>query len=102
MTRTWTPRALSVRQPWAWAILHAGKDVENRSWATGYRGELLIHAGKTIEDDAVDIVAGLADREVPGRELWTGGVVGRGVEMTCAGPGSPRRAVVAESPSGDG
>ena len=23
--------ALSVRQPWAWAIIHAGKDVENRS-----------------------------------------------------------------------
>ena len=23
--------ALSVRQPWAWAILHGGKDVENRS-----------------------------------------------------------------------
>lgn len=23
--------ALSVRQPWAWAILHAGKDIENRS-----------------------------------------------------------------------
>lgn len=22
--------ALSVRQPWAWAIIHAGKDVENR------------------------------------------------------------------------
>lgn len=26
-------KALSVRQPWAWAILHAGKDVENRSAA---------------------------------------------------------------------
>jgi len=25
-------KALSVRQPWAWAILHAGKDVENRDW----------------------------------------------------------------------
>lgn len=24
--------ALSVRQPWAWAIIHAGKDIENRSW----------------------------------------------------------------------
>lgn len=24
--------ALSVRQPWPWAILHAGKDIENRSW----------------------------------------------------------------------
>ncbi|WP_409188395.1 hypothetical protein [Bradyrhizobium sp. RDM4] len=23
--------ALSVRQPWAWAIIHGGKDVENRS-----------------------------------------------------------------------
>jgi len=23
--------ALSVRQPWAWAIIHAGKPVENRS-----------------------------------------------------------------------
>ena len=26
-------KALSVRQPWTWAILHAGKDVENRSAA---------------------------------------------------------------------
>ena len=23
--------ALSVRQPWAWAIIHGGKDVENRT-----------------------------------------------------------------------
>lgn len=30
---TTLPRfALAVRQPWAWAIIHAGKDVENRSW----------------------------------------------------------------------
>lgn len=25
-------KALSIRQPWAWAILNAGKDVENRDW----------------------------------------------------------------------
>ena len=24
--------ALSIHAPWAWAILHAGKDIENRSW----------------------------------------------------------------------
>ena len=24
-------RAISIRQPWAWAVVHAGKDVENRS-----------------------------------------------------------------------
>ena len=40
-------RALSVRQPWAWAIIHAGKDVENRTRRTHYRGPLLIHASNS-------------------------------------------------------
>ena len=40
--------ALSIRQPWAWAILHAGKNIENRSWGrmppyhTG--GHICLHA----------------------------------------------------------
>lgn len=38
--------ALSIRQPWAWLILNAGKDVENRKWATKVRGRVLIHAAK--------------------------------------------------------
>lgn len=38
--------AISVRQPWAWAILHAGKTIENRSWAPTYRGLLLLHVSK--------------------------------------------------------
>lgn len=25
-------QCLAVRQPWAWAIIHAGKDLENREW----------------------------------------------------------------------
>lgn len=29
-------RALSIRQPYAWAIFHAGKDVENRNWKSIY------------------------------------------------------------------
>lgn len=41
-----TPYVLTVKQPWAWAIIHAGKDVENRSRPIRYRGRLLIHAGK--------------------------------------------------------
>jgi hypothetical protein len=36
--------ALTVRPHWAWAIAHAGKDVENRSWKTDHRGLLAIHA----------------------------------------------------------
>jgi hypothetical protein len=41
-------RAISLRQPWAWAIFHAEprKDVENRNWRTDYRGPLVIHAAK--------------------------------------------------------
>jgi len=40
-------RILTVRQPWAWAIIHGGKDVENRArnLAGDYRGPIAIHAG---------------------------------------------------------
>ncbi len=38
-------RALTVRQPWAWAIAH-GKDIENRDWSTCIRGVIAIHAAK--------------------------------------------------------
>ena len=41
-------KVLTVKQPWAWAILWAGKDIENRSWATNFRGPLLIHSSKTV------------------------------------------------------
>lgn len=43
--------ALSIRQPWAWLILHAGKDIENRSWATKFRGRVLVHAAKGMTQD---------------------------------------------------
>jgi hypothetical protein len=40
-------KAISIRQPYAWAIIFGGKDVENRTWNTKYRGELAIHASST-------------------------------------------------------
>jgi hypothetical protein len=47
-------KALSIRQPWTYAIQHLGKRVENRTWPTPYRGKLLLHAGKKklLESDA--------------------------------------------------
>lgn len=39
---------LSIRQPWAWLIMNAGKDIENRTWATKVRGRVLIHAAKGV------------------------------------------------------
>lgn len=38
-------KALSVRQPWAELIARGEKTIEVRSWATEYRGPLLICAG---------------------------------------------------------
>lgn len=38
-------RILTVRQPWAWAIIHGGKDIENRvrNIVGDYRGPVAIH-----------------------------------------------------------
>jgi len=40
-------RALTVCQPFAWALMFGPKRVENRGWSTSYRGPLAIHAGKS-------------------------------------------------------
>ncbi len=37
-------KAMSIKQPWVYAILRAGKDIENRSWKRDFRGWLAIHA----------------------------------------------------------
>ncbi len=47
---------LAVRQPWAWAIIHAGKDCENRSWKRWkrdwqFRGRVAILAAKGMTQD---------------------------------------------------
>ncbi len=52
--------AISIQQPWAYAILHAGKDVENRTWPFPGNIELpvrlVIHAGLKIDVDAYDFL----------------------------------------------
>lgn len=37
-------KAITIKQPWVHAILHEGKDIENRSWQRSFRGWLAIHA----------------------------------------------------------
>jgi hypothetical protein len=65
MSETSVVRCLTVRQPWAWAIMEGVKDVENREWATMYRGPLFIHAavvpafkwapGQILDDDETEL-----------------------------------------------
>lgn len=42
--------ALTVRQPWAYAIVAGLKSVENRTWSTTVRGRVAIHAALSRED----------------------------------------------------
>ena len=49
-------RVLTIRQPWAWAIIYGGKDVENRSWFTKHRGPLLVHAGRAFDPAGYETV----------------------------------------------
>lgn len=101
-------KAISIRQPWAWLIVRPDivnpvlrklalekgeiKDIENRDWATHYRGPVLIHAGKTKDEgDWTDAFWAL--REAAGEEaaallppfsaLNCGGIIGRAEIMDC-------------------
>lgn len=73
-------KALSIRQPWAHAILHLGKDIENRTWVTAHDGLLVVHAAKTVDRPAVEILRDMGepvpDRPVTGALLGTVRVVG--------------------------
>ena len=69
-------KAITVQQPWAWAIAYGGKRVENRTWSTTYRGPLAIHAGKRIDRGVEDLVAGLAGVDtLPGKVNILGAIV---------------------------
>ena len=39
-------KCISLHQPWAWAIISAGKDIENRTMNWRHRGEFLVHAAR--------------------------------------------------------
>ncbi|TPM41577.1 ASCH domain-containing protein [Mesorhizobium sp. B2-3-4] len=80
--------ALSVRQPWTWSIMHAGKDIENRDWPTRVRGRICLHAAKGMTrdeyEDCLDTLHGISlGHHFPPRltlpafdKLDRGGIVG--------------------------
>ena len=85
-------RVLSIRQPYAWFIVHAGKGVENRSWSTSFRGPVLIHASASMTRREYELGL-LTAREATGEDwLWKtpppsglpkGGIVGVTEVLDC-------------------
>ena len=78
--------ALSVRQPWAWAIIYAGKDIENRSAAAVRHGmvarRICIHASKGMTQDEYEYDGRFIDKTTSGPKvprpdkLIRGGIIG--------------------------
>ena len=73
-------KALSIQQPWAWAILTLGKDIENRDWkptnpGLRFRGPVLIHTGLKRDRDG-DAWLRSQGASVPD-DLPLGGIVGK-------------------------
>ena len=69
-------RIISIRQPWATLIVRGVKSIENRSWATSYRGPVLVHASL---DPSVHSLADIARQfgiVLLQVELPLGGIVG--------------------------
>ena len=47
-------KVITIKQPWASLIAEGLKKYEFRTWNTKYRGDILIHAGKSIDKKAVE------------------------------------------------
>ena len=76
-------KALSIRQPWAWLIVHGGKDIENRTWRTKIRGTIAVHASKKVD------VRAYAELKAEGvdlpaiEKLKVGGIIGKVEIVDC-------------------
>lgn len=46
-------KVITIKQPFATLIAEGLKEYEFRTWKTKYRGEILIHAGKSIDKKAM-------------------------------------------------
>lgn len=94
-------KALSIRQPWPWLIVRPDltdpferaearmqdlvKEIENRTWATTYRGQLLVHASKTFDREGWEWVrVEFPEIPMPPQGAFSmGGIVGRAQLTEC-------------------
>jgi len=65
--------------------MHAGKDIENRSWKTRLRGQVAIHAAKGLTrkefDEGVRFIRRYSEQKIPSFEALVRGAIIGTVEM---------------------
>ena len=71
-------KVLTIKQPWATLIMQGNKRFEFRSWQTKYRGDLLIHAGKGIDKEAMKRLS----KYIP-KDMTTGKILGKVTLVDC-------------------
>lgn len=64
-------KCLSLKQPYADLILAGRKTIENRHWATRYRGDLLIHASMNVDKESCKRLG------IEESKLTTGAILGK-------------------------
>lgn len=65
-------KCLSLKQPYAYLLASGKKTIEIRKWNTKYRGEFLIHASKTMNDEACYVL------NIERHLLVKGEIIGKG------------------------
>jgi hypothetical protein len=86
-------RALSLIQPWAWAVIHGPKDVENRVWWTNVRGLFWIAASAQVTRGYYESARSIIEHLAPGTkvprlaDLDYGCIIGQVAVVDCILPG---------------
>lgn len=89
-------RALSLIQPWAWAVLQGPKDIENRTWWSDIRGPFWIAASAQVTrryyQQAKELIESIAPELVVPHidDLHYGSIQGRATITDCILPGGFR------------
>jgi activating signal cointegrator 1 len=79
----WSMKALTIIQPFAHLIATGEKRVENRTWPTGYRGPLAIHAGKARRYDGEPVSEIARYYDIDPRVLVLGAVLATAELVAC-------------------
>ena len=83
-------KAISYHQPYAWMLANGYLDIDDRTWATAYRGVLAIHASKAFSAHYYDYVRHALGIDIPDQaELGYGVMLGQARLVSIVKPGEP-------------
>ncbi|MCT6925290.1 ASCH domain-containing protein [Metasolibacillus sp.] len=78
-------KAITITQPWASLIALGEKQFETRGWSTTHRGEIAIHAGKKVNEEAFEDFKTIFRKHgiTSAKELLTGAVIATANLVDC-------------------